>query len=169
MKRTIFVLAILPIYIFCTSAQDTTPAKKPHATTNQTKGAIHLSDVHRIFIADFTTSEHAELFRSLLSEKLTSKGFTIVETSGAADAMLIGNLSIEEEQGRNRVKASVMLFAGPANELWEGKSNLRQSGSAEQVLAVAAEALAERFSVAWQKDAKKRGVKVVDIAPAVKP
>src|SRR6266478_9248824 len=136
----------------------------PPAATTQ-KEARHLSDVHRIFLADFARSEHAELFRSLLSEKLTSKGFTIVETSGAADAMLIGNLSIDEVQGRNQVKASVMLFAGPANELWEGKSNLRQNGSIEQVLAVAAEGLAERFSVAWKKDAKKRSVKVVDVAP----
>jgi len=166
-KHAILVLALLPIYIFCASTQDTNPAKRPPAATTPTKVAKHLSDVHRIFLADFTRSGHSELFRSLLSEKLTSKGFTIVESSGAADAMLIGNLSIDEVQGRNQVKASVMLFAGPANELWEGKVSLRQSGSVEQILDVAAEGLAERFSVAWKRDAKKRGVKVVDVAPAV--
>ncbi len=137
-KHAILVLALLPIYIFCASTQDTNPAKRPPAATTPTKVAKHLSDVHRIFLADFTRSGHSELFRSLLSEKLTSKGFTIVESSGAADAMLIGNLSIDEVQGRNQVKASV-----------------------------AAEGLAERFSVAWKRDAKKRGVKVVDVAPAV--
>jgi len=167
MKRTIFLLALLAIYIFCASTQDTTPAKKPPAATTPTKVAKHLSDVHRIFLADFTRSEHSELFRSLLAEKLTSKGFTVVKTAETADAMLIGNLSIDEVQGRNQVKASVMLFAGPANELWEGKLSLRQSGSVEQILDVAAEGLAERFSVAWKRDAKKRGVKVVDVATAV--
>jgi len=167
MKRTIFLLALLAIYIFCANAQDTSPAKKPPAALTPTKEAKHLSDVHRIFLADFTRSEHSELFRSLLSDKLTSKGFTVVKTAETSDAMLIGNLSIDDEQGQNRVKASVMLFAGPAKELWEGKSDLRQNGSIEQILAVAAEGLAERFSVAWKKDAKKRGVKVVDIAPSV--
>jgi hypothetical protein len=157
-KHAIVVLALLPIYIFCASAQDTSPAKKPPAATAPAKEAKHLSDVHRIFLADFTRSEHSELFRSLLSDKLTSKGFTVVKTSETSDAMMIGNLSIDEEQGRNRVKASIMLFAGPANEMWEGKSNLNQSGGIEQLLEGAAEELAERCSVAWKKDAKKRHV-----------
>src|SRR5258705_490645 len=92
MKHTFLAFALLPICIFYASAQDTTPAKRPPGKTTQTKGTTHLSDVHRIFLADFTRSEHAETFRSLLSEKLTGKGFTIVKTFPISIASAVSNV-----------------------------------------------------------------------------
>jgi hypothetical protein len=161
-KQTIIFLSFLVISIVGASAQDSAPAKKSPSTKPASRDIQHLSDVHRIFIAELNRSEFAEVFRTLLSEKLTGKGFIVVQAAENADATLIGNLTVDDEQGRNQVKASAMLFGGPAAELWEGKSNLKQTGSVEENLAATAADLAERFSLAWKKNAKKRGVKVVE-------
>jgi hypothetical protein len=155
-------LSLLVICFVGASAQESAPAKTSPAKKAGSKDLQHLSDIHRILIADFNRSEFAEAFRTLLSEKLTKKGFIVVESAENADATLIGNVVVEDEQGGNEVKASAMLFGGPANELWEGKSSSKQKGSAQENLAATADDLAERFSLAWKKNAKKRGVKVVE-------
>ena len=162
MKQTIIFLLLMVICIVGANGQDSAPAKDSPVKKSTSKELQHLSDVHRIFLADFSRSEFAEAFRSLLSEKLTGKGFIIVQTAETADATLIGSVVVEDEQGGNQVKASAMLFGGPAHELWEGNANSKQKGSTEENLAATATDLAERFSMAWKKNAKKRGVKVVE-------
>jgi hypothetical protein len=161
-KQTIIFLSLIVICFVGASGQDSAPEKNSPAKKSATRDLQHLSDVHKIFLADFNRSEFAEAFRSLLSEKLTAKGFIVVQAAENADATLIGNVLVEDEQGGNQVKASAMLFGGPAHELWEGNSNLKQKGSAEVNLAATATDLAERFSLAWKKNAKKRGVKIVE-------
>jgi hypothetical protein len=161
-KQTIIFLFLVVICVVGASGQDSAPAKDSPVKKSASKELQHLSDVHRIFLAGFSRSEFAEAFRSLLSEKLTGKGFIIVQTAETADATLIGSVVGEDEQGGHQVKASAMLFGGPAHELWEGNANSKQKGSTEENLAATANDLAERFSLAWKKNAKKRGVKVVD-------
>src|SRR5258707_15651542 len=85
-KQTITFLFLMVICVVGASGQDSVPAKNSPAKKPASKDLQHLSDVHRIFLADFSRSEFAEAFRSLLSEKLTGKGFIIVQTAETADA-----------------------------------------------------------------------------------
>jgi hypothetical protein len=139
--------------------QDSAKPKQDPPKTVDAAAIVHLSGVHKIFVAELNRSEHAADFRLLLSDKLKARGFAVVETAVESDATLIGNLTVDEDEGKNLVRVSAMMFNSLAKELWEGKAGEHQTGAIQQRLDGAADELLEKFSVAWHKDDKKHSGK----------
>ena len=160
MNKTLALILLVAGFISVAVAQKPSPKKDDAGKTINAPADPHLSEIRTIFIAEFTRNELADTFRALLSEKLTSKGYKVAAVASAADGTMIGNLSVDQIKEGNKLKASIMLFAGSAKELWEGAVDLRKVGGVEDGLSSLAEALAGRFDVAWKKDAKKRGIRL---------
>lgn len=74
--------------------------------------------VKRIQIGNMGETNEAERFRLLLEEELTKKGFTIVDSSEKADAILTGVLSVRVLDKKTQARVYVKLSAPNGERLW---------------------------------------------------
>jgi hypothetical protein len=87
--------------------------------------SVGFADVKTIYIAEMGKSDESERFRSLLSDKLSEKGFTIADKEEDSDATLKGTLSTEEEKGTTKARVSVMLKSSLDTILWSDDFGVR--------------------------------------------
>lgn len=134
----------------------TNSPEKPVART----GVQNLYEVRKIYIDDMGKSDDSDRFRLLLREKLSNKGFTIVDNSDDADAILKGTLATQLSQGTTKARASVYLKSQSGATLWNDDFGERfVFGPHRDSIKLRAEDVANGLHGAWKKSAKQAGVK----------
>ncbi len=122
-------------------------------------GGKNLYEVRKIFIDEMGKSDDAERFRLLLGEKLSEKGFTIVEKPDDADAILKGALATQLAQGTTRARVSVYLKSITGQSLWNEDYGVRfVFGPHRDSIKLRAEDVANGLQDAWKKSAKAAGI-----------
>ncbi len=91
---------------------------KAGAATKAGQTALHL--VEKIYIGEMGSTDEATRFRLLLEDKLTERGFTVVDKAEKADALLSGALSVSPggAYGRSDVAVTVRLVSAGGERLW---------------------------------------------------
>ena len=159
LKLTTALVLILSIMIFQVAAQTYTQA-------NPT--ALHL--VRKIYVEAMGTSAEASRFRLLLQDQLTGQGFTVVDRSEMADAVLGGALSVDEPSiygCDSDIGVTARLTAGAGERLWlyniGGQITILnpvKSLKFKEPIEYRAKELAKRLRKDWEKSARAAGVKV---------
>jgi hypothetical protein len=142
-----------------------TPAT-PYLQAKQT--SLHLAQ--KLYLEELGTSAEAARFRLLLENKLSEKGFTIVDKPEKADAILSGALSVSPGGiygGISDIGVTVQLKSPAGERLWDGNFAgqiiiLRPIASFKfkDVVEYRAKELAKKLRSDWEKSARAAGVKV---------
>jgi hypothetical protein len=139
-----------------TNQASATLSEKPAPKT----GVKNLYEVRKIYIDEMGKSDDSERFRLLLREKLSDKGFTIVESPDDADAILKGTLATQLSQGTTKARASVYLKSQSGAALWNDDFGVRFAfGPHRDSIKLRAEDVANGLHGAWKKSAKAAGIK----------
>jgi hypothetical protein len=142
-----------------TGGRNDTPAISPDKSTEKV-GVKNLYEVRKIYIDEMGKSDDAERFRLLVGEKLSEKGFTIVEKPDDADAILKGALATQLSQGTTKARASVYLKSVSGQSLWNEDYGVRfVFGPHRDSIKLRAEDVANGLHDAWKKSAKAAGIK----------
>ena len=151
-----FILCLIPSSIFANPL-------------NQTKQAS-LRLVHKIYLEQLGTTAEAARFHLLLEDKLTEKGFTVVDSPEKADAILSGALSVSPVGfygGASDVGVTVQLKSPTGARLWSGNFagqiytlGLISSLKFKDVVEYRANELTKKLRSDWEKSARAAGVKV---------
>ena len=136
---------------------------------NQTKQAS-LRLVQKIYLEQLGTTAEATRFHLLLEDKLTEKGFTVVDKPEKADAILSGALSVSPVGfygGTSDVGVTVQLKSPTGERLWSGNFagqiytlGLISSLKFKDVVEYRANDLAKKLRADWEKSARAAGIKV---------
>src|SRR5688500_13763571 len=86
------------------------------AHTSQASRQQDLSLIHRIYIMRMGRTDHAARFRLLLQDRLAKKGFTVVDKSQDADAILTGAFTMTHDGSEARVY--ILLETLDGERLW---------------------------------------------------
>ena len=116
--------------------------------------------IQKIHISEMGASDEADRFRFLLEEQLSKKGFTVVDKSENADAILTGALSVRVYDDASIARVYVQLKSSSGERLWGGNFGARRTLSRKESVQLRAEDVANRLRDDWKKSAKKAGVKV---------
>jgi hypothetical protein len=123
-------------------------------------GVQNLYEVRKIYIDDMGKSDDSDRFRLLLGEKLSDKGFAIVDNSDDADAILKGTLATQLSQGTTKARASVYLKSQSGKTLWNDDFGVRfVFGPHRDSIKLRAEDVADGLHGAWKKSSKQAGIK----------
>lgn len=136
---------------------------------DQTKQAsLHL--VQKIYLEELGTMPEAARFRLLLEDKLTEKGFIIVDKPEKADATLSGALSVSPVGfygGASDIGVTVQLKSPAGERLWSGNFAgqistlaLLSSLKFKDVVEYRANDLAKKLRSDWEKSARAAGIKI---------
>ena len=87
------------------------------ADTSQASRQHDLSQIQRIYIARMGRTDHAARFRLLLQDRLTKKGFTVVDKSADADAILKGAFTVNIHEG-SEARVYIVLESLDGERLW---------------------------------------------------
>jgi hypothetical protein len=133
-------------------------SKKP----DQKPAVDKLYQVQRIFIGEMGKSDDSERFRLLVSERLSKKGFSIVDSPSQADAILDGVISTQLRKGTTLARASVYLKTSTGTLLWSREEGVHfkwvSTGHPDSVRDRAGD-LADHLLEDWRKSAKAAGIK----------
>ena len=131
---------------------------------------LHL--VKKLYLEEVGTSAEAARFRLLLEDKLSEKGFTVVDKPEQADAILSGALSVSPAGlygGTSDVGVTVQLKSAAGERLWGGNFAGQiiilgpvASFKFKDVVEYRAKELAKKLRSDWEKSARAAGVKVSD-------
>lgn len=129
--------------------------------------AIYLEDdfssklylVQKIYVGEMGNSDEAARFRLLLDEKLSKKGFTVVDKEEKADAILIGALSVRVYDDGSVARATVQLKSPNGERLWGGNFTPRTTFKRKDTVELRAEDIANRLREDWKKSEKAAGIK----------
>lgn len=72
----------------------------------------------KIYVGNMGENDEAERFRLLLEEQLSAKGFTVVDRSEEADAILTGVLSVRVHDKKTQARVYVKLSTPEGARLW---------------------------------------------------
>ena len=103
----LFVLWLVPSSVLA----NTYPQARPTA--------LHL--VQKIYVQEMGTSTEAARFRLLLEDQLSEKGFTVVDKTEKADAVLGGVLSVVDSGiygGPSDISVTVRLISSEGRRIW---------------------------------------------------
>ena len=152
----LFILCLLPSSVLA----------NPDQQTNQ--ASLHL--VQKVYLEELGTSPEAARFRLLLEEKLTQKGFTVIDKPEKADAILSGALSVTPAGiygGATDIGVTVQLKTPAGERVWSGnfagqtyKIGLIASLKYTDAVEYRANDLAKRLRADWEKSARAAGVKI---------
>jgi hypothetical protein len=141
-------------------------AAKAHTQTRPT--ALH--QVQKIYVEALGNSDEAARFRLLLEDRLSEKGFTVVDKPEQADAVLGGALSVAQTGiygGPADVSVTARLVSADGTRLWGdniGGSmiilNPVKSIKFREPVEYRARELAKRLRGDWEKSARAAGVKI---------
>ncbi len=93
-------------------------AQERHRQTGNAGVKKLSADVQKIYVGDMGTADEAGRFRLLLEEQLMRKGFTVVNSEAAADAVLTGALSVRVHDESTKARVFVQLTAPGGERLW---------------------------------------------------
>jgi hypothetical protein len=160
--RTLKVAALF----FCLSLVPSGTLAYPYQQPKPTS----LHHAQKLYLEEVGSSGEAARFRLLLEEKLSEKGFTIVDKPEKADAILSGALSVSPPDiygGTSDVGVTVQLKNPAGERLWSGNFagqimnlGLVTSFKFKDVVEFRAKELAKRLRSDWEKSARAAGVKV---------
>ena len=129
-----------------------------------------LHQVKKLYLEELGTSAEAARFRLLLADKLSEKGFTVVDKPEQADAILSGALSVSPPGlygGASDVGVTVQLKSATGERLWSGNFAGQiiilgpvASFKFKDAVEYRAKELAKKLRSDWEKSAKVAGVKV---------
>ena len=152
-KLTTAVVLVLLVMTFQVSAQ-TYPQAKPTA--------LHL--VRKIYVEAMGTSAEASRFRMLLEDQLHGQGFTVVDRSELADAVLGGAVSVDGPSifgGDSGIGVTARLTSGVGERLWGYNIggqiiilNPVKSLKFKDPIEYRARELAKRLRKDWEKSAR---------------
>lgn len=138
----------------------------PYPQTKQTS----LHQVQKLYLEEVGTSAEAARFRLLLEDKLSEKGFTIVDKPEKADAILSGALSVSPAGlygGTSDVGVTVQLKSPAGERLWSGNFagqvitlGVISSLKFKDIVEYRAKELAKKLRGDWEKSARAAGVKI---------
>ncbi len=138
----------------------------PYPQARQT--SLHL--MQKLYLEELGTSPEAARFRLLLEDKLSEKGFTIVDKPEKADAILSGALSVSSAGiygGTSDIGVTVQLKSIAGERLWSGNFAGQiillgpiSSLKFKDVVDYRAKELAKKLRSDWDKSARVAGVKV---------
>jgi hypothetical protein len=138
----------------------------PYPQARQT--FLHL--VQKLYLEKLGTSAEAARFRLLLEDKLTEKGFIVVDKPEKADAILSGALSVSSAGiygGTSDIGVTVQLKSTAGERLWSGNFAGRiiimgpiASLKFKDIVDYRAKELAKKLRNDWEKSARAAGVKV---------
>ncbi|MDQ3818391.1 MAG: hypothetical protein M3362_12050 [Acidobacteriota bacterium] len=161
--RTLKVAALLFILCLLPSGVLANPDQQPNQTS--------LHKVQKIYLEELGTTQEAARFHLLLEEKLTERGFTVVDKPEKADATLSGALSVSPAGiygGTSDIGVTVQLKTPSGERLWSGNfagqtylgviASLKRKD--QDVVEYRAHDLAKKLRADWEKSAKAAGVKV---------
>ena len=130
--------------------------------------ALHL--VQKIYVEEMGTSDEAARFRLLLEDQLSEKGFTVVDKSEKADAVLGGALSVARSGiygGPADVSVTARLVSPEGGWLWGTNIggqitilNPVRSLKFTEPVEYRAKELAKKLRGDWEKSARAAGVKL---------
>jgi|GEM_PF-2330184 len=134
-------------------ANDKKPEKAP--------AVDKLYQIKRIFVGEMGKSDDSERFRLLVGERLSKKGFSIVDSPSQADAILDGVISTQLRKGTTLARASVYLKTTTGTLLWSREEGVHfkwvSSGHPDSVRERAGD-VADHLREDWRKSAKEAGI-----------
>jgi hypothetical protein len=149
-----------------------------------------LHRVQKIYIGELGASDEAARFRLLLEDKLSAEGFTIVDKSEKADALLSGAISVSPMTvysdiygnvagGEAQVAVTVRLISQSGERLWDinlpkprrvsfnpysgiksGLKGVLKTQVYKEPVEFRAEELAKELRGDWKESARAAGIKV---------
>ena len=129
-----------------------------------------LHHVQKIYLEEVGTTDEAARFRLLLEEKLSERGFNVVDNPDKADAILSGALSVSPagiHGGASDVGVTVQLKSGAGQRLWGGNFagrvfilNPVSSLRFKDIVEYRAKELAKKLRADWEKSARQAGARV---------
>jgi hypothetical protein len=161
MRTRIVVALLLVLWLMSSNVLSKTyPQTQPPA--------LHL--VHKIYVEEMGTSDEAARFRLLLEDKLSEKGFTVVDRPEKADAVLGGALSVADGgiySGPADVSVTARLNSPDNVRLWGANIGGRiiilnpvKSLKFKEPVEYRAKELAKKLRDDWEKSARTAGIKV---------
>jgi hypothetical protein len=116
--------------------------------------------VQKIYIGEMGNSDEAARFRLLLDDKLSKKGFIVVDKEEKADAILTGALSLRVYDDGSVARATVLLKSPNGERLWGGNFTPKRTFKRKDTVQLRAEDIADRLRSDWKKSAKAAGLRV---------
>jgi hypothetical protein len=107
-------LLTLVLVVISTLFQFYLPTARANIWDRQSR--LHL--VEKIYVGSMGETDEAERFRLLLEEELSAKGFTVVDRSEKAEAILSGALSVRVHDKKTRARVYVKLETPEGVRLW---------------------------------------------------
>ena len=107
-------LQTLVLVVISTMFQLYPPTARANIWDRQSR--LHL--VEKIYVGSMGETDEAERFRLLLEEELSAKGFTVVDRSEKAEAILSGALSVRVHDKKTRARVYVKLETPEGVRLW---------------------------------------------------
>jgi hypothetical protein len=158
--RTLKIAALLLGLTVISASAATLPQGRPTS----------LYRVQKLYIDDMGSQPEAARFRILIEDKLLEKGFTVVDKSEDADAILSGAVSVTPVGiygGTTDVGVTVQLKSPSAERLWSGNFagriiilNPVTSLRFKDIVEYRATELARKLRSDWEKSAKIAGIKI---------
>lgn len=126
-----------------------------------TKPSKNLYQLKKIFVGEMGKTDEAERFRILLADALGTKGFTVVDKSEDADAVLSGILIVRTYDDKSSARATVAFKSKYGERFWSGdfEPKFVLFKRVPDTVKARAEEIADKFFDDWQKTAKAAGVK----------
>lgn len=119
--------------------------------------------VQKIYVGSMGETDEAERFRLLLEEALAGKGFTVVDGSDKADAILTGVLSVRVHDKKTQARVYVKLSTRVGARLW-GKdfgSRLTSPFNRTEPVKLRAQDVANGLRDEWERSAKSGSTRAV--------
>jgi hypothetical protein len=116
-----------------------------------------LSQVQRIYIGGMGQADEAARFRLLLEDRLTEKGFTVVDKPEDADAILKGALSVRVDDG-SEARVYVTLETLKGDRLWTrdfGNGIFKSLFTLKEPVKLRAQEVADALRDACKRSAKR--------------
>ena len=127
------------------------------ASTPQDLSEPRLHEVHNIYVGDMGDDDEAGRFRLLLEEQVARKGFTVVNSTEKADAILTGALSVRNHRNSSTARVYVTLHTQKGQRLWgrDFGSKITNLFSLNEPVKLRAQDVANALKHDWDKSAKR--------------
>ena len=132
------------------------PFSFPRSAAAAQGNKAELGLVQKIYVGTMGETDEAERFRLLLEEALAGKGFTVVDGSDKADAILTGVLSVRVHDKKTQARVYVKLTTPKGERVW-GKdfgSRLTSPFNRTEPVKLRARDVANGLREDWERSAK---------------
>jgi predicted enzyme involved in methoxymalonyl-ACP biosynthesis len=151
-------MRLLLIVVLLLSVAPGLPLSSAKARGGSDMDQDRLSLVRKIYVGDMGTADEADRFRLLLEDKLSKRGFVIVERPEIADAILTGALSVRVFDDKSEARAFVRLTTQAGDRIWSrefGSRLIFNPFKRAEPVKRRAEEVADRLREDWRKSGGK--------------